>query len=61
MDIKVNGKTYQVGYALWKLSKLEGESNRQFLNRAIAIDNVMRECDDARMATVAAENRLVRA
>ena len=51
MKIKVNGKIHHVGYALWALPKLEGESNRQFLNRAIAIDDAMRACDDARRPT----------
>ena len=48
MIIKVKGVRHSVGYALWKLYRLEGETEQGFLDRAIGIDNALRECDEAR-------------
>ena len=50
MKIKVGKVTHNVGYALWKLPKLEGETDQEFLDRAIGMDNALRECDEARSA-----------
>ena len=58
MKIRVKGVTHNIGYALWKLYKLEGESDQEFLDRATSIDNALRECDDKRMAKVAERNLL---
>lgn len=48
MKIKVGKVIHNVGYALWELNRLEGETAQEFLIRAISIDNALRECDERR-------------
>lgn len=48
MEIKVKGIKSNVGYALWALNRLTGETEQEFLDRAVSIDNALRKCDGAR-------------